>query len=82
MSKGNVHNLGLGIIRCVTNEIEKDANISGLYDVIEPIARDMLGLYFPEQEMEIHPLLDVGFRLFNRNKSVDEKTISIKEGSK
>ena len=59
MAKGDIHSLGLGLIKQITNQVENDSNISGIYDAIEPVAKDMMQEYFPTQMVEIHPLVTI-----------------------
>ena len=81
MAKGNIHNLGLGIIKQISREVEKDTNTNGIYDSVEPFCKGMLDSYFPNPEVEIHPLVELGWKLFNRNNSslVEEKVINLKD---
>lgn len=59
----NIHELGLGMLRLLTSQVEKDNNIE-VWGDLEPHAKTMLGDLFPNSEIQIHPLVQTGYKIF------------------
>ena len=58
----NIHDLGLGVLKLLTNQIEKDNGFECWGD-LEPHARNWLGEIFPNANVEVHPLVNMGFKV-------------------
>lgn len=71
----NIHELGLGILKLLTSQVEKDNNIQ-VWNDLEPHARNWLGEIFPNANVEVHPIISTGFKVVeNIQKQKQQKLI-------
>lgn len=61
----NIHQLGLGLIKLVANSVERDNNVE-LWEDLEPHARDMISEIFPNANIDVHHLVNLGYQVFEK----------------
>ena len=70
----NIHDLGLGILKLLTNQVEKDNGFECWGD-LEPHAKNMIQDIFPNANIEVHPLAAIGFKIFEQVSSKRQRKL-------